>query len=156
MRTATDAYHITRQPRAGPCPLFLCCLSARDAPDSGTVAGFHPSRVLIMPHAGCLSSLEPTAPFSPMVLHLRVNNLKSICSPPPPLRRSTAGVHSLSTCPLPLARIPGLASLPGARRPHLALLRVTSFVCPQHVCCVCAAGASAASAPVLPSQVLPH
>ena len=37
-----------------------------------------------MPHAGCLSSLEPTAPLSSMVLHLRVNNLKSICSPPHP------------------------------------------------------------------------
>ena len=116
-----------------------------------------------MPHAGCLSSLEPTAPFSPMVLHLRVNNLKSICPPPPtfgftlPDQSLGESIFPQLACQGPPAQLSGaLGSLPSALHPHLALPRVISSVSPQHVCCVCAAGASAASAPVLPSQVLPH
>ena len=56
----------------------------------------------------------------------------------------------------PALRSHPLCFCPMHARPHLALPRVISFVCPQHVCCVCAAGASAASAPVLPSQALLH
>ena len=104
-----------------------------------------------MPHAGCLSSLEPTAPFSPMVLHLRVNNLKSICPPPPtfgftlPDQSLGESIFPQLACQGPPAQLSGaLGSLPSALHPHLALPRVISFLL--------ALSTSAAS--VLPARLL--